>query len=387
VYAIGTDGVNESTSTIPSCGARPAGHAGCRRRKKLEISLGCVHNLAMARREPGWTEDFGRARTLPMPSTVRVVEVGLRDGLQSVPQTIPTVAKLDMVEGLIDAGIHEIEVASFAHPRVLPQLADAEALLAMVPRSVGVHYRGLVPNAYGARRAVDSGVNEIVALICTDEAVTQINQQRTHAQMWDEVDEIVDIAAPHDIPVTVAIVMSFFAYGSGLVSAEKLDTFVERVVEAGVKSIYVADSAGMADPGQVYSSLRRIGAHHPELSIGVHLHTRAGFALANTLAALLAGIDWIEGAFCGLGGDLWLPGDADVLGNTPTEDLVAMLEYMGVGTGVNLDRYAELVRLVEGIVARPSTGHLTRGGSRNEMASIVWSDILAQPGKSVPTTL
>lgn len=323
-------------------------------------------------------------QTLQLPDSMRVVEVGMRDGLQSVRKTIPTADKLSLVESIIDAGVSEIEVASFAHPKVLPQLADAEELLARVPRSEGVRYRGLVPNAHGARRALETGIDEIVALTCTDPDVTMINQRRTHPQMWDELDEILDACG--STPVTVAIVMSFFAYGSGLVEPDRLDAFVDRIAASGARSIYVADSAGLADPQQVFTALRRIKAAHPELSLGVHLHTRGGFALANTLAALQAGVDWVEGAFCGLGGDLWLPGDVDVLGNTPTEDLAAMLQYMGVRTGIDLDRYAETVALASRITESPAFGHFTRGGSRAEMEAIVWSEILSQPGKEIPST-
>lgn len=319
-----------------------------------------------------------------LPDSMRVVEVGMRDGLQSVREPIPTVDKVRLVESIIAAGVTEIEVASFAHPKVLPQLADAEALLAAVPRASGLTYRGLVPNAHGARRAVDSGVDEIVALTCTDPTVTMINQRRTHPQMWDELDGI--LAAASGVPVTVAIVMSFFAYGTGLVSPERLDAFVERIVGAGATSIYVADSAGLADPRQVYQAIRRIKGTHPELTVGVHLHTRGGFALANTLAAMQAGVDWVEGAFCGLGGDLWLPGDVDVLGNTPTEDLVAMLEYMGIETGIDIERYGETVSLASQLTGSRAFGHFTRGGSRAQMRDIVWEEILAQPGKEIPTT-
>ena len=198
---------------------------------------------------------------MSLPSSVRVIEVGMRDGLQSVRKTLTTAEKVLLVESLLTAGVTEIEVASFSHPKVLPQMADAEQLLAAVPRPEGVRYRGLVPNAHGARRAVNSGVDELVALTCTDPEVTMINQNRTHSQMWTELDEILQVS--QGIPVTVAIVMSFFAYGSGLVSPEKLDYFVDRIVEAGATSIYVADSAGLADPRQVHDAIARIKENHP----------------------------------------------------------------------------------------------------------------------------
>jgi len=326
----------------------------------------------------------GPPPTLVLPQAMRVVEVGMRDGLQSVRHTVPTADKVRLVESMIDAGVREIEVVSFAHPAVLPQMADAEALLAAVPRLPGVSYRGLVPNARGARRAIDSGVDEVIVLTCTDPDVLMINQRRTTEQMWEELDAVLDMCA--DVPVTVAIVMSFFAYGTGVVDPDRLDAFVDRIVDSGARTIYVADSAGLADPAQVYAAIRRIRGRHPDLGLGIHLHTRAGLATANALAALLAGVDWIEGAFCGLGGDLWLPGDNDVLGNLPTEDLVAMLEWMGVSTGVNLDRYSETVRLAESLTGFRAFGHQTRGGSREEMAAIDWDEVLAQPGKSIPPT-
>ena len=310
----------------------------------------------------------------------------MRDGLQSVPHVVPTEAKIRLVEGLILSGVKDIEVVSFAHPKVLPQMADAEDLLNRVPRSKDVRYRALVPNAVGARRAVDAGVDEIVILTCTDADVLMINQRRTPQQMWQELDQALAIARDGQIGAVVAIIMSFYAYGAGVVPEERLDEMVGRIVEAGATSLYVADSAGLADPKQVYGAIVRLRRAHPEVEIGVHLHTRGGFALANTLAALMAGVDWIESAFGGLGGDLWLPGDHDVLGNMPTEDLVAMLGYMGVETGIELEPLMDVVRLCEEQTGRHPLGHFGRGGSRSEMAAIEWEEIMSQPGKSIPST-
>ena len=110
------------------------------------------------------------------------------------------------------------------------------------------------------------------------------------------------------------------------------------------------------------------------------------FDCKDALAAMQAGVDWVEGAFCGLGGDLWLPGDVDVLGNTPTEDLAAMLQYMKIRTGIDLERYGETVKLATRLTGSPAFGNFTRGGSRAEMRDIIWEEILAQPGKEIPTT-
>jgi hydroxymethylglutaryl-CoA lyase len=309
---------------------------------------------------------------------VRIVEVGLRDGLQSVPDPISTTDKVAVVENLIDAGVREIEVVSFAHPKVLPQLADAEEVMAHIPRVPGVRYRGLAPNIRGAQRAADTGLDELVALTCCDEKVSQINQGRGVEEVLAEIAPMAEVARTAGASLTVGIAMAFFATGRGPTPPDVPLSIARRVLGAGAQAVYLADTAGMADPAQVWRLVREAKTELAPAPVGVHLHTRNGMALANSLAALLAGADWIEGAFGGLGGDLWFPGPIEVLGNTPTEDLVSMLEAMGVSTGIDLSRYLPVVKKVSHLTGRPALSHTVRGGTRADLAAVDWDRVMKQ---------
>jgi hydroxymethylglutaryl-CoA lyase len=312
-----------------------------------------------------------------MPTRLRVVEVGMRDGLQAVPEPLPTEAKVGVISGLIEAGVREIEAVSFAHPAVLPQLADAEAVMQSVPRPDGVRYRGLVPNLRGARRASACGLDEVVALTCCDERVSQINQGRGVEEVLRELPEIAEVTAAAGADLVVGIAMAFFATGSGLTDPSVPLAIAARAVDAGATGVYFADTAGMADPVQVSSLIGRARELFGETALGVHLHTRNGLAMANTYAAIQAGIDWVESAFCGLGGDLWFPGDPAVLGNTPTEDVVALTDAIGIETGIDLKRYLRLVADTAALVGRDPISYVTRGGTREELAGVDWDDVMA----------
>lgn len=314
---------------------------------------------------------------LSLPPSLRVIEVGLRDGLQAVPEPLSTEAKVDMVHRLVEAGVREIEAVSFAHPAVLPQLADAEELMGSVPRAPGVRYRGLVPNLRGAARAAATGLDEVVALTCCDEKVSQINQRRGVEEVLAEIPKIAQVVADAGADFTVGIAMSFFATGQGSTDPEIPLRIAERVVNDGAGAVYLADTAGMADPAQVADLVGRARARLGEVPIGVHLHTRNGMALANTLAAMLAGVDWVESAFGGLGGDLWFPGPPEALGNTPTEDLVSMAEAMGVSTGIDLTAYLSLVYEIARLTGRDPISYAVRGGTRQELAAVDWDQVMS----------
>lgn len=313
---------------------------------------------------------------LALQPSVNVVEVGLRDGLQSVRRTVPTAAKVELVHRMIDAGVRDIEVASFAHPRVLPQLADAEAVLAAVPRHSGVRYRALVPNLKGAQRASRCDVDIIVALVCCDEQVSLLNQGATVGEVLADLPAIGEIARRDGGGLVVGIAMSYFTPCVGVTDpAIRLET-VQRAVDAGATGVYFADTVGMANPAQVVESLESARNRFPDLEIGLHLHARNGFALANVLAALQVGVDWLEAAFCGIGGDLWFPGEPDVLGNLPTEDLLAFTAALGVATTVDAQRYTRVSELAREATGREPLDHFTRGGSADGMVNTTWSEIM-----------
>ena len=311
----------------------------------------------------------------PLPSRIRVVEVGLRDGLQAVYDPIlATDTKIEVVERLIDAGVREIEAVSFAHPAVLPQLADAAEVMAGVPRPAGVRYRGLVPNLRGAHRAVQTGLDEIVVVVSADEEVSRRNQNRTTAQVLDELAEIGPLVRGSGADLTVGVACAFFAPAHGPVAWERTIAVVDAAVAAGATGIYLAATSGMEHPYEMVPGIQVVRERHPQLAVGVHLHNRNGLAMANAIAAMAAGADWLETAFGGLGGDMWFPGDPEVLGNAPTEDLVHTCDMLGVETGIDLNRYLDVVTLVAEQTRRRPVSFVSRGGSRDELARAVWPE-------------
>lgn len=311
---------------------------------------------------------------LQLPDTVRLVEVGLRDGLQAVPTPVETHVKVAIVEGLIQAGMRTIEAVSLAHPRVLPQLADAEAVMAAVPRHEELTYRGLVPNYRGAQRAVDCGLDEWVLVVPADEEVSLRNQRRTVQQMLDELEHVAELAASQGVRLVVAVACAFFAPARGVVPRNERLRVVDAAANVGASGVYLAATSGQEQPMEMADGIAEVRGLYPQLEVGVHLHNRNGFAPANALLAMAAGATWLEGSFAGLGGDLWFPGDPTVLGNAPMEDLVHLCDSIGIRTGISLDGYLDVVRLVESVIGIPSTSFVTRGGSRDELAAASWPE-------------
>lgn len=312
---------------------------------------------------------------LTLPSSLTLVEVGLRDGLQAVPEPIlSTGQKVDVVEALIAAGVRHIEAVSFAHPTVLPQLADAEAVMAAVPRVPGVVYRGLIPNARAAQRAESCGLDSFVAVISADERVSQLNQRRSVGELLVELQDVAASASRSGADLLVGIACAFFAPARGPVPWPETLRVLDGAVEAGAKGVYLACTSGMEQPAAVAAGVAAVRERYPELEVGVHLHNRNGFAPANALAAILGGATWLEGAFCGLGGDMWFPGDPTVLGNAPFEDLVALCDALSIPTGVDLAAYLEVVALASRLTGRPSQSFVTRGGTAAQLAGAPWPD-------------
>jgi hydroxymethylglutaryl-CoA lyase len=309
-----------------------------------------------------------------LPRSIRLVEVGLRDGLQAVSEPLRTEDKVEVVRMLIGAGVREIEAVSFAHPKVLPQLADAEKVMAQVPRIPGVVYRGLAPNLQGAQRAVASGLDEIVVVISADEEVSLRNQRRSVNQLLAELASIGALTQKSGTRLLVAVACAFFAPARGPVPVEHTLRIVDAAVDAGAGGVYLAATSGQEQPRELADGIAQVHQRYPGLDLGIHLHNRNGFALANAMAAMVAGATWLEASFAGLGGDMWFPGDPTVLGNAPMEDLVHFCDGLGVDTGINLTAYLQVVERIVELTGRPSTSFVTRGGTRNELASARWPD-------------
>ncbi|MDT9593647.1 hydroxymethylglutaryl-CoA lyase [Nocardioides zeae] len=315
-----------------------------------------------------------------LPASLRVVEVVLRDGLQAVPDPVlSTDDKVEVVRLLLEAGVREVEAVSFAHPKVLPQLADAADVMARVPREPGVRYRGLVPNLVGARRAADCGLDEIVLVVPADEGLARANQNRGVDELLDELGAAGPVVRESGADLVVAVASAFFAPARGDVPWAEAERVVDAAVAAGASGVYLAATTGMEHPYEMAAGVARVRARHPGLAVGVHLHNRNGAALANAVAAMQVGVDWIETACGGLGGDLWFPGPAEVLGNAPTEDLLHLCDVLGVATGIDLGAYHRVVDLVARLTGRPPVSFTARGGTRAQLGAAPWPD--SPPGR------
>jgi hydroxymethylglutaryl-CoA lyase len=283
-------------------------------------------------------------------SAVTVVEVGPRDGLQSLDAGIDTAHKLAMVTRLIEAGLTEIEVTSFAHPRMVPRLADAEALMAALPRRDGVTVRALVPNRRGAERAIAAGADVLLGMVSASAAYGEKNQNMTLEQALGQLEEIAALASEHGRPWGCAVSMAFASPYEDRIDPADVLALVDRVVALEPADLYVADTIARAAPQQVASLCAAIRARHPQLALGVHLHGSDARGLACAARAVDAGVTRVECAVLGLGGPVVRSPGVDPAGNLATEAVVATFAALGIDTGLDPERVGAAARDVSEIL-------------------------------------
>jgi hydroxymethylglutaryl-CoA lyase len=304
---------------------------------------------------------------LTLPSRIEIVEVAPRDGLQSFPRPVDTATKIRLVDMLSSAGFGRIEVTAFAHPRAVPNLADAEAVMGGIARRPGTVYRALVPNARGAARAVQAGADEILGLATISRTYLRRNQNMTPDQAITEAMRAAEIAFASGRRFVMALGMAFWCPYEGSVPEDDVLRFLERLQPAGIRSFYLAGSVGLEDPRHVGRLFVRLRALWPDSTFGYHVHDRAGFAPANILAAADAGVDWVESAICGLGGGIAMPGTMGSVGNYPTDDLVNLLESTGVLTGLDADAVYEATRAAAALLGVEPAGRAARRATRTAL--------------------
>ena len=287
---------------------------------------------------------------------VTLIDVFARDGLQTVLHEpglrVPTTEeKVAIIERLDAAGVPEIEIAGFVHPRVIPSLADAEAVAsAVLARPHRAVYRALVPNFRGAERAMSVGVKKLSCLIVASETYQQLNSNMSVEQNLREIEKIAEVAGGAGFEVTVGMGTSFICPYDGVLSEDYILRLIGRFVDAGITEVSLADSVGMAWPTLVRDRVRAIGQRWPHLRLGLHLHTLAGLALANIFAAYEAGVTTFEGSVGGIGGGIAMPVHTTNMGNVATEDLVYLFESCGVPTGIDADALAAIGRDTQALI-------------------------------------
>lgn len=270
-----------------------------------------------------------------MSRTIEIVEVGPRDGLQSEPGVMPTAAKIEFIERLIDAGLRRLEVTSFVNPKKVPQMADAEQVLAGLDKRPDVRYVGLVLNHKGFERAVAAGCNEIgMAVVASD----TFNRRNQGVGTEDSIAAWLDIAkAAHAAGVRPQVTVSA-AFGcpfEGEIPVARVIEVAKRVAEANPYEVAFADTIGVGVPSQVTEILGRAREALPGVRLRAHFHNTRNTGLANAYAAVEAGVSALDSSAGGIGGCPFAPA---ATGNIPTEDLVYMLHRMGVSTGIDLEK-------------------------------------------------
>jgi hydroxymethylglutaryl-CoA lyase len=305
------------------------------------------------------TEQFAEAprrrRPVPLaglPSEVEIYEVSPRDGLQNESAIVPVATKLELIERLIGAGLSALEVTSLVRAEWVPQLADADELLSRLERPESVRLTVLVPNPRGLERAIAASVRDIAVFASATESFAMANLHRSRAESMAIFAEVAKLARGAKMSVRGYVSMCFGDPDEGDVPVGDVVKVVSELFEMGCVQVSLADTIGVAGPGQVHEVLGAIGNKGIDISgLAVHFHDTYGQALANTLAALSAGVRTVDSSAGGLGG---CPYAKSATGNLATEDLVFMLEGLGVRTGVDLAALVETSNWMATQLGRPS---------------------------------
>lgn len=288
------------------------------------------------------------------PRSVRVVEVGPRDGLQNEKALVPTEQKIRFIQMLADAGLPVVEATSFVSPRAIPQLSDASTVMTGLTRLTTTSYPVLVPNLKGMERALAAGVRSVAVFTAASESFTRHNINATIVESLANFRPVVTLAQQEDIPVRGYISTVFGCPYEGAVSPRQVLNVAQALLEMGINELSLGDTIGVATPNQVIdviSLLVNEGAI-PIEQLAVHFHDTRGTALANILMALQLGISIVDSSAGGLGGCPYAPGAA---GNLATEDLLYMLHGMGIQTGVDLDKVVAATRFIAPLLGHAPT--------------------------------
>jgi isopropylmalate/homocitrate/citramalate synthase len=294
---------------------------------------------------------------------VRIVEVGPRDGLQNESAYIDTVTKVALVDALSAAGLPVIEVGAFVSPRWVPQMADTAEVFGSISRVPGVVYTALVPNTTGLRRAIAAGATEVAIFAAASDTFSGRNINQSVDESLNAYADVAREALEHRVRVRAYLSTAFGCPYEGAVSAARVVDVAVRLRDMGAYEVAVSDTIGVAHPGQVWDVLAALECRLPIGQVALHLHDTRGTALANVLAGLQAGVTTFDTSAGGLGGCPYAPGAA---GNLATEDLVSMLDGLGIATGVDLAEVVRASSLIEPHLGHPLPSRYVQAVQRRE---------------------
>ena len=304
---------------------------------------------------------------MQLPSTVTIVEVGPRDGLQNERAPISTADKIAFVNGLSEAGHQVVEVSAFVSPKWVPQMADAADVLAGITRRPGTRYTALVPNRQGLERAIASAVSEVAVFAAASETFSRRNINQSIDESLHAYATVCADATAAGLRVRGYLSTCFVCPFEGPIDPQRVAEVAGRLLDIGVYEVAVSDTIGAAHPGHVRRVLAAISPRVPLERIALHLHDTRGTALANVLAGLDYGVTTFDSSAGGLGGCPFAPGAA---GNLATEDLLFMLNGLGIETGVSIDRVAAASRAIETHLDHPLPSRYLRAPALNQESEI-----------------
>jgi hydroxymethylglutaryl-CoA lyase len=298
------------------------------------------------------------------PSSVRIREVGPRDGIQSEPAEVATKDKIALIDALSGTGLRYIEAVSFVSPQAIPNMADARAVWDGITRRDGVFYSALVPNQKGAEAAAEVGVDGMQVFIAASDSYNLQNVRRTVVESIPNVEAVVEVARQAGIPVEGSISTAFGCPYEGDVPPGRVVEVTRWMVDAGISSISYGDTTGMGTPRRVREVVEAVRSSLPDLEINLHFHDTRGTGLANVVAALDMGVEYFDASIGGMGGSPYATG---ATGNIATEDLVHMLDDMDIDTGVDLEALIDAARLAQSFVEGDLPSKMLKAGPRSRV--------------------
>lgn len=301
---------------------------------------------------------------MEFPSRITLCEVGLRDGLQNEAHILKTSDKLALVNELILAGFKVIELGSFMSPKAVPQMADTDELFLNLKDIKDVEFRALVANKKGVERAINCGCQKVKLNVSASLGHNLANINMTPEESVAGFGESVNLAIENGLKVSGSISMPFGSPWEGEIGLEAIQNIVDAYLKVGISEISLSDASGMAVPNQVYSICSSMQEKYPEVKWWLHFHNTRGMAIANIIAAMQAGITSFDSSFGGLGGCPFVPGAA---GNVSSEDVVHMMDEMGIATGINIVKAMDIARKVQLLVGHDTDSYVLKAGRTKDL--------------------
>ncbi|WP_289049013.1 hydroxymethylglutaryl-CoA lyase [Acidaminococcus timonensis] len=295
---------------------------------------------------------------------VRICEVGPRDGLQNEKTLLTTEQKIRLIDGLTDAGFPVIEVGSFVSPKAVPQMANTDDVFRGIKKKDGVEYRALIANLKGVERAIACGCKKVKLNVSASVAHNLANLNCTPAESVARFAACVEKAKENGLGISGSISMAFGSPWDKEIPVDVVCKIIEAYLAVGITEISLSDASGMGYPSQVSQLCQTVKEKYPECTWWLHFHNTRGLGIANVLAGLNAGFTQFDSSFAGVGGCPFVPGAA---GNVATEDLLHMLDEMGIETGIDLDQTMVLSREVTRMVGHQTDSYLLRAGKASDL--------------------